>query len=83
MDHRGIGGRGLKFAEWAYGDISKYAVEDQLAGAKYLQSLSYVDGTRLGFWGWSGGGFLACHLMSRSNVFKVCKSGQSGQVKLK
>src|SRR3546814_3049492 len=32
--HSGIGGRGRRFAEFAYGDISKYAVADQLEGVK-------------------------------------------------
>lgn len=55
----GIGGRGRLFAQHAYGDISRFAVSDQLLGAAYLQTLPYVDANRMGFWGWSGGGYLA------------------------
>jgi len=69
MDHRGTAGRGRRFAQFAYGDIGKYAVADQLEGVNYLKSLPYVDGARIGFWGWSGGGYLALMLLSRSDAF--------------
>lgn len=65
LDNRGTGGRGKGFKNLAYGDISKWAVADQIEGAKFLVSLPYVDSGRIGFWGWSGGGYLACMLMTR------------------
>lgn len=72
LDNRGTGGRGKAFKNLAYGDISKWAVHDQIEGAKYLAGLPYVDGDRIGFWGWSGGGYLTCHLLTRgADYFKA------------
>jgi len=65
LDNRGTGGRGKAFKNLAYGDLSKWAVRDQIEGAKYLRSLPYVDSTRIGFWGWSGGGYLTLMMMMR------------------
>lgn len=72
LDNRGTGGRGRDFKHLAYKDLSKWAVHDQIEGAKYLQGLDYVDGDRIGFWGWSGGGYLTLMLMLRgSDYFKM------------
>lgn len=44
--------------------------KDVLAGAKYLQSLSYVDSKRIGIWGGSYGGLLTALALSRnSDIF--------------
>ena len=72
VDNRGTGGRGKAFKDLAYGDIGKWPVHDQIEGARYLQSLSYVDGERIGFWGWSGGGYLTLMVMMRgADYFKT------------
>lgn len=65
MDNRTTAGRGKAAKDLTYGEYGKYAVLDQLEGAKYLSSLSYVDDSRIGVWGWSGGGYLACALMTK------------------
>lgn len=65
LDNRGTGGRGKAFKNLAYGDLSKWSVHDQIEGAKYLRSLPYVDGERIGFWGWSGGGYLTLMMLMR------------------
>src|SRR5690606_14207042 len=56
IDPRGTGGRGEAFKKATYKQLGKYELEDHLAGARYLASLEYVDGSRLGIWGWSYGG---------------------------
>ncbi|MCH7664119.1 MAG: S9 family peptidase, partial [Chloroflexi bacterium] len=72
VDNRGTGGRGKRFKDLAYGDLSKWAVHDQIEGAKYLQALPYVDAERIGFWGWSGGGYLTLMMMMRgADTFKT------------
>ncbi|MFQ5585080.1 MAG: S9 family peptidase, partial [Calditrichia bacterium] len=72
MDNRGTGGRGTAFKHLAYGDISKWAVQDHIEGAKFLATLPYVDDKRIGFWGWSGGGYLSCNLIMRgADYFKT------------
>ncbi|MGH8166147.1 MAG: prolyl oligopeptidase family serine peptidase, partial [Woeseiaceae bacterium] len=65
LDNRTTAGRGKEAKNLTYGHYAKYAVHDQLEGVEYLKSLPYVDASRLGFWGWSGGGYLACALMTK------------------
>ena len=46
--------------------------QDIVAGAKYLQSLTYVDPEKIGLWGGSYGGFLtAMGLARNSDIFKA------------
>jgi dipeptidyl-peptidase-4 len=72
VDNRGTGGRGKTFKNLAYGDLSQWAVHDQIEGAKYLATLPYVDADRLGFWGWSGGGYLTLMMLTRgAEYFKA------------
>ncbi len=72
LDQRGTGGRGKAFKNLAYGDIGKYMLIDHIEGVKYLRSLPYVDGDRIGIWGWSGGGYLTLMAMTKgSDYFKA------------
>ncbi|MBV7257484.1 S9 family peptidase [Pacificimonas sp. WHA3] len=72
VDNRTTAGRGKAAKNLTYGHYAKYAVNDQLEAARYLKSLPYVDGERLGFWGWSGGAYLANALMTKGAPhFKV------------
>ncbi len=46
--------------------------KDVVAGAKYLQSLSYVDRSRIGIWGGSYGGLLTALALARnSDIFSA------------
>lgn len=45
---------------------------DQAEAAKYLSTLPYVDGSRIGIWGWSYGGYNTLMSMSEgSGAFKA------------
>jgi dipeptidyl-peptidase-4 len=54
--------------EQAYGMQN---VRDILAGVKKLKQLPFVDGSRLGIWGGSGGGCTTLYVMTHSDVFKA------------
>ncbi len=43
----------------------------QEIGARYLQSLAYVDPARIGIWGWSFGGYETAYALTHSTLFKA------------
>lgn len=73
VDGRGTGGRGAAFEKCTYLNLGVQEAKDQVETAKYLGSLSYVDQTRIGIWGWSYGGYMT--LMSLSEGTPVFKAG--------
>ncbi|MBA3665942.1 MAG: DPP IV N-terminal domain-containing protein, partial [Bacteroidetes bacterium] len=58
VDGRGTMGRGREFKHSTYLQLGKYETMDQIEAAKYLGGISYVDKTRIGFQGWSFGGYM-------------------------
>jgi len=72
LDNRGSYGRGHAFETPIYHRFGEVELEDQLAGVKYLKSLGYVDGSRVGIWGWSYGGYMTLYsLFNAPDAFKV------------
>jgi dipeptidyl-peptidase-4 len=72
VDNRGTGARGKQFKSVTYKHLGKWETHDQIEGAKYLASLPYVDGSRIGIWGWSYGGYMTLmSMLSGSGVFKT------------
>lgn len=69
VDNRGTGGQGKSYKNLMYGDLGKWSVHDHIEAAKFLSSLPYVNSDRIGFWGWSGGGYLCLMLMTRANEY--------------
>jgi dipeptidyl aminopeptidase/acylaminoacyl peptidase len=63
---------GRAFREPAHaGPLGASEYQDVVAGAKYLQSLPYVDPQKIGLWGGSYGGYLtAMGLARNSDIFK-------------
>src|SRR4029077_267061 len=58
VDNRGSFGRGHAFETPLYRHFGKIELADQLAGVKYLKSQPFVDGSRIGIFGWSYGGYM-------------------------
>jgi dipeptidyl-peptidase-4 len=72
VDPRGTGARGEDFRKCTYGQLGKYESDDQIEAAKYLASLSYVDGKNIAIWGWSYGGFMSALCLTKGgDVFKA------------
>jgi dipeptidyl-peptidase 4 len=72
LDNRGSYGRGHAFETPVYHQFGKVELADQLAGVRYLKSLPYVDGSRIGIWGWSYGGYMTLYsLFNAPDVFKA------------
>lgn len=64
VDGRGTGGREKAFQSVVYQKLGKYESIDQIAAAKHMASLPYVDAEHIGIWGWSYGGYEALMAMS-------------------
>lgn len=73
VDGRGTGGRGADFEKCTYLHLGELESKDQVETALYLATLPYVDGDRIGIWGWSFGGFNT--LMSMSEGRPVFRAG--------
>lgn len=67
VDGRGTGYKGADFKKVTYKELGKYEVEDQIAAAKKLSELPFVDATRTGIWGWSYGGFMSTNCLLKGN----------------
>lgn len=65
VDGRGTMGRGREFKHSTYLQLGKLETIDQIDAAKYLGTLSYVDASRIGFQGWSYGGYMAALMISK------------------
>lgn len=72
VDNRGTGARGRDFKKVTYLQLGNYETIDQIEAAKYLASLDYVDGDRIGIWGWSYGGYMSSNCITKgADVFKM------------
>jgi len=72
MDSRGMSGRGRDFKNLSYGDMSHYLSKDHITGVLHLIEQGLVDSNRVGSWGWSGGGYFTCLMMTKnSHLFNV------------
>ena len=72
IDNTGTGFRGEAFKKKTYLQLGKYEIEDQIDAAKYIATLPYVDGNRIGHWGWSFGGFMSCLAITKgAEIFKT------------
>ena len=59
VDNRGTGARGSEFKKCTYQQLGKLETEDQIEANRYLANLPYVDGSRIGIFGWSYGGYMS------------------------
>lgn len=76
VDNHGSMGRGRAFEETLFHNIGVQELADQRAGVAYLRTLPYVDGQRIGIWGWSYGGLMTLlALFEAPQDFKVGFAG--------
>jgi dipeptidyl-peptidase-4 len=76
LDNRGGFGRGHAWETLLFHDMGRRELADQLAGVRHLKTLPYVDGARIGIWGWSYGGYMT--LFSLTRAPDVWKCGIAG-----
>ncbi len=76
-DNKTASGKGLESTWPVYKRFGEAEIRDIEDGVNYLKSLPYVDGSRIGLWGWSYGGFMTSYTMTHSNFIKVGIAGGS------
>jgi dipeptidyl-peptidase 4 len=76
LDNRGSAFRGTAFQAPIHDHLSDAEVADQVVGAHWLGSQSFVDRQRIGVWGWSYGGYMTLMLMFKApDVFRAGVAG--------
>lgn len=71
VDNRGMANRGKAFALPIKRHFGPIELSDQVDCVKQaLQQFPQLDGDRLGFWGWSYGGYFTLFAMEHSDLFK-------------
>ncbi|MDR0796122.1 MAG: DPP IV N-terminal domain-containing protein [Tannerella sp.] len=72
VDGRGTGARGEEFRKCTYLKMGELEAKDLVEAAQALTQFAYIDGKRLGIWGWSFGGYSTLMSMSMGNgTFKA------------
>ena len=64
LDNRGTPNRAAVFKTAIDRRMGQLEVDDQIAGARYLATLPYVDKDRIGVTGWSYGGYMTLLLLT-------------------
>ena len=72
LDNRGTPRRGAAFGGALYGVQGTVEVDDQLAGAKWLQAQPWIDPARIGVYGWSNGGYMTLMMLSKASDTYAC-----------
>lgn len=72
LDNRGTPRRGVDFGGALYRKQGTVEVDDQLAGIAWLRTQPWVDGARIGVYGWSNGGYMTLMLLARGGPAYAC-----------
>jgi dipeptidyl-peptidase 4 len=76
LDNRGTAFRGTAFQAPIHDKLGDVETADQVLGARWLGSQSFVDPARIGVWGWSYGGYMTLMLMFKApEVFRAGVAG--------
>ncbi|HEU4388703.1 MAG TPA: S9 family peptidase [Blastocatellia bacterium] len=76
-DNRTASGKGAESAWPLYRNFGELELRDLEDGVAWLKKQPYVDGSRIGLWGWSFGGFMTCYALTHSTSFKIGIAGGS------
>ncbi|HLN99022.1 MAG TPA: S9 family peptidase [Pyrinomonadaceae bacterium] len=75
LDNRTASGKGAESVWPVYKNFGELELRDLEDGVSWLKSQSYVDGSRIGIWGWSYGGFMTSYALTHSQSFKMGIAG--------
>jgi dipeptidyl-peptidase-4 len=74
-DNRTASSKGVESAWPVYKNFGELELRDLEDGFAWLKSQPYVDGSRIGLWGWSYGGYMTSYALTHSQTFKIGIAG--------
>jgi dipeptidyl-peptidase-4 len=74
-DNRTASGKGVVSTWPVFHNFGELELRDLEDGVAWLKSQPYVDGSRIGLWGWSFGGFMTAYALTHSKSFKIGMAG--------
>jgi dipeptidyl-peptidase-4 len=74
-DNRTASGKGAESTWPAYRNLGELELRDLEDGLGWLKSQPFVDGSRIGIWGWSYGGYMTAYALTHSKSFKLGIAG--------
>jgi dipeptidyl-peptidase-4 len=74
-DNRTASGRGMEPTWLAYKNLGELELKDLEDAYVWLKHQTYIDGTRIGLWGWSYGGYMTSYALTHSPTFKLGIAG--------
>src|SRR5258707_3731327 len=74
-DNRTASNKGVGSAWPLYKNFGELELRDLEDGFAWLKSQPYVDGSRIGIWGWSYGGFMTSYALTHRPTFKIGIAG--------
>jgi dipeptidyl-peptidase 4 len=70
-DNRTASGKGVQSTWPMYRNAGELELRDLEDGIAWLKTQPYVDGERIGLWGWSYGGYMTAYALTHSTTFKM------------
>lgn len=74
-DNRTASSKGVNSAWPVYKNFGELELRDLEDGFTWLKSQPYIDGSRIGIWGWSFGGYMTSYALTHSDTFKIGIAG--------
>jgi len=75
IDPRSSSARSAALAWPIHRNLGELELRDIEASLNWLRQQPYIDGSRIGIWGWSYGGFMAAYALTHSTSFKIGIAG--------
>ena len=74
-DNRTASGKGMEATWPVYKNFGELELRDLEDGVAWLKNQPYIDGSRIGIWGWSYGGFMTSYALTHSQSSKIGIAG--------
>src|SRR5439155_15666510 len=74
-DNRSASQKGMQSAYPVFRNLGELELRDLEDGLAWLKKQPYIDGNRIGIWGWSYGGYMTAYALTHSANFKIGIAG--------